>query len=93
MEELKYMTSSGLFPDGSILLTVEGETICDRLFPPIFDRFKVARDKRIKLRNEKKEEMLKQRVSAEFWVFDLFDVFFGQILIFMIKHNCSIIDI
>ena len=62
LEELKYLTASGLYPDGSILLSVEGEIICDRLFSPIFDVWKVARDKRLKIKAQAKKEMLQKRV-------------------------------
>ena len=64
VEEVKYLTSSGLYPDGSVFLSVEAETVCNRLFTPIYDVWKVARDKRLKLRSEKRKETMALREEA-----------------------------
>ena len=61
-EESKYLAESGLYPDGMLFLTVAEDDICNRLMPPIYERWKKQRDKTKAEKEKVRNEKLKQRV-------------------------------
>ena len=65
--ETRYLADSGLFPDCTILLAVEDTDIVDRLLPPLLEKWRKKRDKRVAEKERLKALAKKEKVS-------LFDV-------------------
>ena len=63
VDEAKYLSTNGLFPDGTILLAVEDTAIVERLLPPKLEKWKKKRDRRLVEKERKKELAKKLKVS------------------------------
>lgn len=60
-EEARYLAATGLFPDVTISLNVSSDDVCNRLMPPLLDKWIIERNKSRVEKEKKKEEKLKKR--------------------------------
>lgn len=65
-EEARYLAATGLFPDVTISLNVSSDDVCNRLMPPLLDKWIIERNKSRVEKEKKKEEKLKKRVENVF---------------------------
>jgi adenylate/nucleoside-diphosphate kinase len=61
--EARYLANSGYFPDAVILMAVEDTEIVNRLIPPLLEKWKKKRDKRLAEKERLKVLARKQKVE------------------------------
>ena len=61
-EEAKYLAEMGLFPDVAAIINVEVEDVINRLLPPKMVKWRVRRDKKLAIKQRKKDKAKKKRV-------------------------------
>ena len=62
-EELRYLSSKGLFPDATLVLQVEEQHVVDRLLPGKMEIWRRKRDHRIEKRTATRAKVLQEWVS------------------------------
>lgn len=67
-DEAKYLGDSGLFPDGVVTLSVSENDIYDRLMPPVYEKWKTRRDKKMEMRLNKHIAKMKAKVLNDFYL-------------------------
>ena len=61
-EEARYLAEAGFYPDCVINFAAEENDIVDRLLPPLLNKWKIKRDKRLAKKQRQLEIKLKKRV-------------------------------
>ncbi|XP_050391523.2 adenylate kinase 9 [Patella vulgata] len=62
-DEVRYLAEMGLFTDAALILSVTDADVIGRLLPPKLDIWKIKRDKRVAIKEKRKEKAKKKRVS------------------------------
>ena len=62
--EARYLANFGLFPDAAIMLAVEDNDIANRLLPPLLEKWKKKRDKRLAEKERLKALARQQKVPC-----------------------------
>ena len=61
-EEVRYLTEAGLYPDCAINLATEETDIIKRLMPPLLEKWRNKRDKKLAKKQKELAIKLKKRV-------------------------------
>jgi len=68
-EEGRYLSEMGLFPDGALNFAVEDTDICNRLLPPVLERWRKQqariREAKLKAKNEKLKQREEERAKRK----------------------------
>ncbi|ESO88926.1 hypothetical protein LOTGIDRAFT_105959, partial [Lottia gigantea] len=63
-DEVRYLADMGLYTDASIILSVNDADVIGRLLPPKLDAWKIKRDKRLAIKEKRKQKAKKKREAA-----------------------------
>lgn len=65
-DEARYLSESGLYPDCVVNLATEEDDIIKRLLPPLLEKWKKTRDKKLAKKQKELELKLKKRVCMKY---------------------------